>query len=248
MKHILDASARLERAKAQQDAIVVSFSGGKDALATMDLVMRTGFKRVEAFFMEAVPGLDASQRVEDECKSRFGIVPRRYPHWTMLQALGDGIYCHPDWPEGLSKIKLKDIHDAVRRDTGILNIATGYKKADSIWRRRMMAKPKAMKNVVCPLAEWNQSYVYSYLKARGIPPPRVLHTSGGEHNADGSVGLKETELLDLWDNNRPDFERLRRVFPFIDACPKRREFYGNIDSLDRRRGKEKASAPKEASA
>ena len=153
------------------------------------------------------------------------MTPFEVPHWTVLQALACGTYCDFTWDVGLEKVNLRAIQDLVRNRFQILNIATGFKKSDSIWRRRMMAKPGVMKNVVCPLADWNSHQVYDYLKARKIPLPAEL---SNHHNADGGIGLSTSALVYLYDHNRPDFDRLRQVFPYIDACIKRRDYYGVV--------------------
>lgn len=224
MNHLMDASARLEKIRAKQDYIVVSYSGGKDSIVVMDMCRRI-FKRVEAFIMVAIPGLPATEVMKSFVRSQWGIELGTFPHWTILQALGAGIYCNPDWPESLEKIKLREVYDAVRNTYACPWIATGYKKADSIWRRRMMAKPSAMAGIVAPLAEWSKRQVLEYLHNRKLPIPDV---TSADHNVGAGIDLKTSTLLHLHDHQPEDYAKLREVFPYIDACVKRRDAYGIV--------------------
>ena len=229
MRHLEDASSRLEAARSERDAIVVAFSGGKDALCTMDLCKRV-FSRVEAFFMETIPGLSSTTRVLELCRTRFGVTPVVFHHWTMLRALGEGAYCDPDYPDALTKVNLADIHAQVRNHFSIPNIATGYKKADSMWRRRMMAKKSVMRGIVAPLTDWKQAHVIDYLTARGIPLPAMVKDPRGKyvHGEDGDVDLKAMSILNLYDRHPDDFAKLEKVFPYVRAAVVRREKYGIV--------------------
>lgn len=215
----------LERAASEHDAVVVAYSDGKDSRVVMDLCLRS-FKRVHAFFMYMVPGLECMDKALKEAEQRLGRVStfegpiRQYPHWVLRKALANGVYSRPMSNDGLPEWKLDMIYKVAAKDAGVGLVATGAKATDSTWRRRMMGTWGNKANLVYPIGDWNKFQVLGYLQARGIPMP----PSSGK-SATG-IDLSEPSLLWLHDTFPDDFERLCRVFPFARAVPKRREFFG----------------------
>jgi phosphoadenosine phosphosulfate reductase len=83
----------LEIAAGRSPSVLVAYSGGKDAMCTMDLCVRT-FKHVEAFYMFLVPGLEHIQTAIEFAKTQWGIkVIHQYPHFTLPKLLNTGCYC-----------------------------------------------------------------------------------------------------------------------------------------------------------
>ena len=229
MRHVEDAADRLEKARNGEKSILVSYSGGKDSLAVMDLAVRVfGAPNVKAFFMEAIPGLRYTAEIAADLQQRHGIALILVPHWTMLNALGDCCYCDGN-SAGLANLKackaakLADIHAMVRHQGNIRTIATGYKRADSLWRKRMMSIPSAMLDICCPLAEWNRRQVVEYLESRRIPMPEDM---GSKKYLSQGIGRDTRSLCWLHDTMPDDFEKLEQVFPFVGAVIARRKFYG----------------------
>jgi len=229
MRHVEDAAARLEKARDGEKSILVSYSGGKDSLAVMDLAVRVfGAPNVKAFMMEAVPGLRYTAEIAATLQRNHGIALILVPHWAMLNAIGDLNFCdgrtiNPKQFRVCLNAKLADIHAMSRNRSGIHTIATGYKRADSLWRRRTMSIPSAMQDICCPLADWNRRQVVEYLQNRKIPIPADM---GGSKYLKNGVGLETRSVCWLHDNMPDDFEKLEQVFPYVGAFIARREFYG----------------------
>jgi 3'-phosphoadenosine 5'-phosphosulfate sulfotransferase (PAPS reductase)/FAD synthetase len=179
--------------------------------------------------MEAVPGLRYTAEIKADVKKRYGLELALYPHWTMLNALGRCVFCDGqtagrEYLRSISNAKLVDIHSMARKDApGVLNIATGYKRSDSPWRRRQMALPSAMRNIVCPLANWTRAQVLAYLHSRNITVPEDM---GGEKFVRNGVDLNTRSVCWLYDTFPDDYAKLESVFPYVGAIIARRKFYG----------------------
>jgi phosphoadenosine phosphosulfate reductase len=219
MPSIFDQTAALLQSHAAfHEAVLVAYSGGKDSLVVLDLCSRH-FKRVVAFFMYLVEGLEVIDDRLEYARTRWKVEIRQYPHWSLGHELDAGIY-GPRRPgfEKLAKVKASDVYAAARRDTGIGLVLTGDKKADFVARRAHIRVNKDPL-LAFPLADWRNEEVAAYLQTRDIPLP----DSEGDH---GGVGLALRSLLWLWDKHPADFARLEQTFPFIGAAVKRREWYG----------------------
>lgn len=209
----------LQRAAQRSSAVLVAYSGGKDAIATVDLCVRT-FKKVECFFMYLVPGLEHIEAGLEFARKRWGVTIKQYPHFTLSKLLKSGVYCPNSYKrDDLPDLKLADIYAAAMADSGIRMIATGAKKADSIFRRKSWQQFEK-DYLVYPLKDWSTRDVLGYLRLRGLPVPtrnEGFQTSG--------VDLTTRDLLRIHDQFPADFDRLERVFPYIRAVVKRRDWY-----------------------
>lgn len=208
---------------APRDEALVFYSGGKDSLAVMDIAVKT-FARVVGVFMYFVRGLDCIEEQLQYARDRWGVEILQYPHWAMLRNLREGNYC-PMWSsaDNLPDLKLVDIYNMAKKDTGIQTILMGAKASDSLWRRRNLAnveKSENYKGVHAPIRDWNKFDVLAYLKLNDIPVP---DSSG--RSATG-VGLTTPSLLWLHDKHPNDFKKVCKVFPFAEAVVWRREYYG----------------------
>jgi phosphoadenosine phosphosulfate reductase len=217
---IQDTLSKLSEASSRSDAILVAYSGGKDSLVVLDLCMRS-FKHVECFFMYFVPGLRCVEEMLDYGRKRWGVKINQYPHWMTTKSIRDGIFC-PNYftRDDLPEWKLRDIYNLAMAEAGIPIMATGAKKADSLWRKRQLATWGNKSDTLYPIVEWNKLDVISYLRARNIPVP----ASSGK-SATG-IDLSTPSLLWLHDSYPDDFRRVCEVFPYAEAVVYRRRWYG----------------------
>ena len=205
------------------DGVLVSYSGGKDSLVTLDLCTRT-FRRVVCFFMYFVPGLAVEEAVLDIGRKRYGVEVLYYPHWSVIAALKYGTYSAPH----LSKdslpgdYTLNDVYNLARADSGIQLIACGIKKADSEFRRKNMTAFQR-KDVMCPLRDWNKLEILSYLAMHKIPVPK---TSKGKTESATGVDLSAPALCKLHDEHPDDWRKLLAWFPYAEAAIARRHLFG----------------------
>src|SRR5512141_933211 len=129
-----DTLRRLNEARAKSDSALVSYSGGKDSLVVMDLALRT-FARVEAMYMYLVPGLEQIEVAVEECRRRWGVKVRQYPHFLGAKAIETGLYCDPI-PKRQDKIPrwtLTEIYTLALADSKCEFVLTGSKLADNPW-------------------------------------------------------------------------------------------------------------------
>lgn len=205
-----------------EDAVLVSFSGGKDSLVILDLCAKI-FKKVTCFFMYFVPSLSVCERQLQYARDRYGIEILQYPHYILGRTLANAVFCdyYPEMQD-FGKFTIIDIYALVRKETGVETIVTGAKKSDSFWRRRYMGRcgKEKYKDIINPLADWNKFDILAYLKVNNIPIPDC---SAG--NATG-IDLSAPSLLWLHDNHPDDFAKLCRLFPYAEAVIYRRQFYG----------------------
>jgi phosphoadenosine phosphosulfate reductase len=220
MSAVGDTLHALQAAREKSDKVLVAFSGGKDSLATLDLCVRT-FRVVEAFFMYLVPGLRCQQVMLDAARARWGVTIREYPHWLGAKLMRSGVYCKTHWRrDDVPLLKLRDIYDMASAEARIPLIATGAKRADSLWRKRNLAQTAHYDDVLYPVISWTKQDVLAYLRVRGIPIPE-----SSKGSATG-IDLSTPSLLWLYDNHPDDFARLCEFFPFAEAAVWRRRFHG----------------------
>jgi 3'-phosphoadenosine 5'-phosphosulfate sulfotransferase (PAPS reductase)/FAD synthetase len=99
-------------------------------------------------------------------------------------------------------------------------IATGAKKADSMFRRKSWQQFEK-DYLLYPLKDWGTRDVLGYLSIRGLPTPSLnegFQTSG--------VDLTTRDVLRIHDAFPGDFEKIEKVFPYVRAVVKRRDWYG----------------------
>lgn len=215
---IADETLAILRAiRKDHDAILVSYSDGKDSRVLIDLCLRT-FARVEAFFMSFLPGLECEEIAIATAEKRWGVQIRRYPHWVTAAAMRTGAYGFDPISRNVPRLDLGGIRTLAMFETNTHACVTGAKKTDSTWRRRTM-KSERSGNVWYPLIGWGKYDVLAYLKSRGIPVP-----NSSERNATG-IDLSTPSLLWLNENFPNDFKRICEFFPFAEAVIWRKRFY-----------------------
>lgn len=206
------------------DSILVAFSGGKDSIVTLDMCVRSGlFKRIECFYMYLVRDLECVETHINYVVKKYGVKLHKIPHYSLASAYNYGLYMpHFNGAEQLNNIKLCDIENTIRLKTGIDWIAYGMRKSDSLERRGMLSNNGGLDyNVskVYPLRNWLAEDIRRYMKLIKIPLPDLK--MGKKMSG---VSLLPENVLALAEHWPKDFEKIKRVFPFIEALVKREEF------------------------
>lgn len=220
--HDLETLARRER------DILVSYSGGKDSLAVMEMCVKVfGASRVKAFFWFTVPDLEVCNKQMQFCRDRWGVEPIQVPHWDMVMQMKNGLWCDPT-PK-IDKLPDMDLKTGYAYAMDVCEcgvVATGMKDADGLPRRHFFANIRDGGNpfwnrLVHPLREWKKKDVIDYLKANNIPVPES--ESGAVTTG---VGLVHDALCWLHDKHPNDFKKLLKWYPYAEAAIKRRDWFG----------------------
>src|SRR5690349_13408723 len=133
----------LERAReaAPTDAALVAFSGGKDSCACLALASRV-FKRVEAFFMYMVPGLECEEGFAKRIAARYGVELHTYPNPGTTQALKNAFLTLPrnGAAHRMRDMRYVDVERAARADTDTRMVVLGWRERDSHKRRAILRR------------------------------------------------------------------------------------------------------------
>jgi hypothetical protein len=205
----------------ETEALLIAYSGGKDSLAVLDLAVASG-KRVEAFFMFFIPGMDYTAHWTDLARRRYGIVVREYLHFGSIGMLRNGVF--RSYPIDAPAVSITDIEAKARQDSGIEWIGYGYKSVDSLERRGMIHSwpggicHDARGKIFAPLKDWKNRDVFAYLTRRKLPIPR-----GDGSTRDFGIDAMPATLAWLREHWPDDYKRILKVFPFAAAQADRAE-------------------------
>lgn len=209
------------------DSIICAFSRGKDSLAVLDICVRR-FKRVEAFYMYWVKGLEFEEAILRYVENRYSIKIYRVPHFELARLVSRQAltWYRPSAPE-FRITKQRDIDDHVRRHFGneIPWIASGERKMDSLERRAMLSASGEWDTArmhYYPIMEWKTRHVWDYMQMHNLPVPAeygFLKRSW--------AGLVGPDLYAIREHFPSDYRKILEVFPFAAAITARYEFHAD---------------------
>jgi phosphoadenosine phosphosulfate reductase len=215
----------IERAKHEYGIreVIVSFSGGRDSLVTLDLCCQH-FERVTGFFMYLVRGLGFQERYLSFCERRYGVAIHRVPHWALSDMYRGSALRHPTVrSRRVRRLTLQHVDTYVRKLTGMEWIACGEKAQDSLERNAQIRRYNGVNPVrrrFYPIGFWPHNLVSSYIEHHHLP-------LSGEYGAGlpFSFGrLWHEELLAIRQHYPEDYERICQAFPLVPAQVMRYEF------------------------
>ena len=216
-----DLLAVVRTAATMTDRVLVSYSGGKDSVVTLDLCHKH-FAHVGAFFMYHVPGLSFQERTLRWAEHRYGLSILRIPHWEVADFLRRGTYHQPD--PRVRTVSIAEVYAYLRDETGTFWIAAGERIADSIVRRAMIVKDgtiNAKRGRVFPIAHWTKAHVKAYVARHGLRVSEETSVFGYSFR-----DLSPKSLALMKQHYPEDYERIRAMYPLAEAGVKWQEFYG----------------------
>ena len=202
----------VETAAAITDRVLVSFSGGKDSVVTLDLCMRH-FKHVECFFMYQVRGLSFQESILRYYEDKYGIPIHRIPHFELSDWLRNGLFRSYDFSCPI--VSVKETYDYVREGTGIWWIAAGERIADSMWRRAMIKSSGTIdvkRGRFYPVAEWNKDHVRGYIKQRRLKVGIESEKLGFSFRS-----FAPQDLIAIRQFFPKDYAKIKEWFPLVDV-------------------------------
>lgn len=210
MNKLEQAHDTIRFVREQTDECLVFNSCGKDSLVTLDLVAPY-FRRVVCVFMYFVPGLEHIEKFLAFSLRRYhNVEVLQLPHWNLSYVRRGGMYCVPNPKQKL--LKLRNVIDQAREQTGINPVFLGMKKADSMNRRLMLNTYEEAHytnaGLAYPLATWTQKEVLAYMKQKRLPMP-VRYGK----NASNGIGFNLDCFLWMERNAPADLRRMYEAFP-----------------------------------
>jgi phosphoadenosine phosphosulfate reductase len=182
------------------------------------------FEHVEAYFLYLIPNLSFQETYLEYIERRYSLKIHRVPSNGLVDWLRDGGFRVPSSATtSIRKIKKLDIENYLRNKTGIEWIATGEKTIDSVERNAMIRHVRGLdekRRQIWPIAYWNQSSVFNYLKQHNIPlPPDYRMSAPGDKRPPRSFGTLGPDTLGFLREHYPDdYRKIIAMFPFLPAC------------------------------
>jgi 3'-phosphoadenosine 5'-phosphosulfate sulfotransferase (PAPS reductase)/FAD synthetase len=200
----------------------VGVSLGKDSVCTLDLCCKN-FKRVNPYFMYFVKGLSFQDKYIEYLENRYSVKILKIPHWMLGDCYAGGYYRDTtSYTDSAPHITVKDVEIYIAEVTGCDWFATGQMMCESMERSAMIKAVGQVDEVnhrIYPLAEWSPIRVKEYLSQRDIklsPEYQFLRRS---------IGDLRPENLDCLKTHFPDdYERVKRVFPYVEALQARKQY------------------------
>ena len=204
------------------DNVIVAFSGGKGSVVTLDLCCRY-FKRVSAFFMYQVPDLSFQEATINFAERKYGITIDRIPHFELSEILAAGSFRKEDYSVPI--ININDCYNYVRLINDSWWIAAGERIADSIIRRAMIKRSGCIdekRGRFYPVANFTKEEILRYIKHHNLKPAPETAVIGHSFRS-----LMPKDIYSLKTYYPNDFEKIRRLFPFVEASAKHYEIYSD---------------------
>lgn len=217
----------VDRIADETDTILLSYSGGKESLACLDLC-RPKFKNIICFHYYLVPDLELDKKMYRFAKARYGVEILSYPSPDLVELLGSGVFnvVPNKKAQSMKKIKVEDIYKRAVYDSkekfglDVSWVCVGKRKADSLLRRLELRqyelegifRPKQGSLSLpkfFPLTSFNKEQVISYLKVHNIPIPSLT----SDKTTSSGVSLKAEVLTILKEKYPSDYAKILEVFP-----------------------------------
>lgn len=210
------------RAQAKvSDSVLVAFSGGKDAIVTLDLCCKH-FKTVKAFFLYTIKGLEYQENILKRYENIYNIEIYRLPHPDVFRMYRYGFFTNED--SSFSNVSMTEMYDYVREISGIEWIAGGERATDSVERNARIKNSSSIdfkSRRFFPVAYWSKSDIYNYIKVKKLYLPKINKDLGYSPDAIWS------DAMQLIKERFPrDYQKIIETFPFYEASLKRYEHYG----------------------
>ena len=229
-----------ELKKLSDGQVILGYSGGKDSIVCLDLLHRAGFSRIVCMYWYLVPGLRVVEPWFEFARKRYGVTEiLQVPSMTAVAAVRHGIHMPLTQASERAPARygILDASRLVQKRTGLKWLVFGFKESDSLERRGEIANTKGLdvkRRISYPIGYFKPKDVRDYFRAAKIP--RHTHMKGMN-----GITLRPKHILWLYDEHREDYERVRLVFPGVENIVRRREFFPETATPQRRRRGKKAS-------
>lgn len=246
-RHFVGPDESMKALSERASEIIVAFGGGKDSLVTLDLAKRY-IPTVHVVSMYMFPDLVFDREYENMIAERYGVTVVRVPNPIVVDMIRQGAYgSNPKTVESIPK-RWQPHNNWKRRADDFRSIlgkppttwvATGLKRVDSLGvainLNRIGYELDFDNHNAYPLATVTNTGVWNYIK-RDKLPPHPWYQTGAKHSFDTVYGVTLEAIKTHWPE---DFERIKAVFPLIDAVLYRKEV--NVKPERKRRKRKDAT-------
>ncbi len=230
-----ESSAALCRYVAEQtgDAVVLSFSAGKDAVASW-LQLRRYFKRIVPFYYYLIPDLEFVDEGLRYYEDFFETKIERYPSPQLFRMLRSFVFQPPERCETIERLHLpKFDHQMIENDMrerfemSDALCAMGTRATDSMARRTALRRYGSLnpnRRTFWPVYDWTSADL-----AREFTEAKVRLVVDYEMCGRSFDGLQHLFTGPIKQRFPRDYERIREWFPMIDL----ESFRRNLDPENR---------------
>ncbi|MBO7595330.1 MAG: phosphoadenosine phosphosulfate reductase family protein [Salinivirgaceae bacterium] len=213
MSAIESAKDCINNIRSKTDECTVFLSLGKDSLVVLDMIYPY-FDRIVCVFMYFVKDLEHINRWINWTKAKYPKIEfLQVPHWTLTYILRGGLYSTPH--RDVKLMKLRDVVNSVKLQTGIEYTFLGMKKADGMNRRLMLKTYEGQHyenmGLVYPLADFTQRDILAYMRQRNLPTPLRYGKC-----ASSGCGFSLDFYLWLRENFPQDLKKVLAAFPMSE--------------------------------
>ncbi|WP_250504853.1 hypothetical protein [Bowdeniella massiliensis] len=206
---------------AEKKPVLVSFSLGKDAIAT-ELALREAGVETQLVFLYLIPGLqfveDGRKRLEDQ----LGKEIKQYPHPSLWRWLNNFVFQPPERLAIIEAAQMptptyQQMWKLIKKDLGVPAktwVADGVRAADSIVRRASFSRHGAMKvdsRKVSPIADWLKAEVMGIIERHQVDLP--IDYEWFKRSFDG---IDYRFLAPLKEHAPADYQRVLDWFPLAE--------------------------------
>jgi phosphoadenosine phosphosulfate reductase len=200
----------------QPVGIIVAYSGGKDSIICAELCLKVWSPdQVKGFYMAFGKGLEIESRMIEMGRRALGIEIDVTASPFQCAALNGGQMMHRRI-KTRRRLKIKDIEMVMQSRHNMKWLCYGHRMNESLQRRGMLKAAKGyfpQFHKVYPIWDWSTRDAYLYLRGRkGLRFPEPIcgpDTSG--------ISLTVDSLQFIKRKFRADYERIKAIFPFIEA-------------------------------
>ncbi len=211
--------------------VMVSYSRGKDATAVTLALNEAGFRTFGLYFYSIPPDRDGkllsfeANYLDYAEEVLFGgrrII--RLPSPWLHDALLRGLFQTPErmpvvlaMQRSLRRHSYYDLHNVARHmlDMPDLPVAIGTRASDSPGRRihfRKAGPVDVARRTFSPIASWGRREVVDIIRRHGVKLPADYSWAPNTFD-----GVDFRHVVGVAQNRPADFDRIREVFPLIDA-------------------------------
>lgn len=221
LRHHINSAAlrRYVRDDLGQRRVLLSFSCGKDAVASWIALREDGFE-VVPFFLYLVPGLRLIDEGLSMYEAHFKTPILRVPHPSLARWLRNNTFAPPGRWEQIAEARVPSlshaqVEDEVRRRTGLDGwIGIGTRAADSLARRANQTRYGSLtpsRRSFLPVFDWGIDDVIDAIGREGCGLPDDYRLFGRSFD-----GLDYRFLRPLRDHYPDDYDRVRAWFPCVE--------------------------------